>query len=99
MLPGQHMSIDEAPMLTDATSQSRIENVIEIREVSRAIARLPSELQMLVMLVCVDGRSYRETSDMLSMPIGTVMSRLARARRLLHEMLNGAPDRAGAVAQ
>ena len=96
---GQHMSIDDAPMLTDAASQSRIENVIEIREVSRAIARLPSELQMLVMLVCVDGRSYRETSDMLSMPIGTVMSKLARARRLLHEMLNGAPDRAGAGAQ
>ena len=95
---GQHVTMDEAPVLADATGQSRIESVVEIREVSGAIAKLPADLQMLVMLVCVDGRSYRETSDMLSMPIGTVMSRLARARRLLHDMLNGIPDQAKASA-
>lgn len=96
---GQHLNIDEAPVLQDAVGQNRIESHIEIREVSRAIGQLPQELQMLVMLVCVDGRSYRETSDMLSMPIGTVMSRLARARRLLHEMMHGVPDQAKAGVQ
>lgn len=95
---GQHLNMDDAPMLADAESHRRIEDHVAVREVSQALGKLPAELQMLVMLVCVDGRSYRETSDMLAMPIGTVMSRLARARRLLHETLNGASNEAVAGA-
>lgn len=44
---------------------------------------LPDEQRTVLMLVCVDEMSYRETAEMLDVPIGTVMSRLARARATL----------------
>lgn len=50
----------------------------------RAIANgLPDEQRMVLMLVCVEDMSYRETAELLDVPIGTVMSRLARARATL----------------
>ncbi len=50
----------------------------------RAIANaLPDEQRMVLMLVCVEEMSYRETAELLDVPIGTVMSRLARARTAL----------------
>lgn len=55
--------------------------------VRRAMARLPEEQQAVLMLVCVEGQTYKEAADALSIPIGTVMSRLARARvALMREM-------------
>jgi RNA polymerase sigma-70 factor (ECF subfamily) len=48
---------------------------------------LPPEQRAVVALVCINGCSYRETSDILEIPIGTVMSRLARARKALHDTL------------
>lgn len=50
----------------------------------RAIANaLPDEQRMVLVLVCVEEMSYRETAELLDVPIGTVMSRLARARAAL----------------
>jgi len=45
-------------------------------------------LQVLIVLVCIDGRSYQEAAEITGAPIGTVMSRLARARRTLHELMD-----------
>lgn len=84
---GQHIEIEDAPVISDAQSLSRMESGLALAEVSKSIAALPKELQMVLMLVCVDGRSYKEASDMLAIPTGTVMSRLARARQLLHTAL------------
>lgn len=56
----------------------------------RAIAnQLPDEQRLVLMLVCVEEMSYRETAEMLDVPIGTVMSRLARARAALVAAMNG----------
>jgi RNA polymerase sigma-70 factor (ECF subfamily) len=44
------------------------------------IAELPPEQREVLVLVCIEDLSYRETAEMLEIPIGTVMSRLARAR-------------------
>ena len=49
-------------------------------EVTRALETLPAEFRAVLTLVIVDGLSYRETADALGCPIGTVMSRLHRAR-------------------
>ena len=61
---------------------------IMLARVRKAIGRLPEEQRSVLVLVAVDGLSSREASDILDIPLGTVMSRLARARRRLHEMLN-----------
>jgi len=51
------------------------------------IFRLPEELRIVLLLVCVEQFSYREAAEAAAIPIGTVMSRLARARLLLMQRL------------
>ena len=51
--------------------------------VRRAIAELPVEFREIVILREMEGFSYKEIAELAEVPIGTVMSRLARARRLL----------------
>jgi RNA polymerase sigma-70 factor (ECF subfamily) len=56
------------------------------------IRKLPDDLRLVLVLACVEGFSYQETADTLSIPVGTVMSRLARARLLLMERLGHLHD-------
>jgi RNA polymerase sigma-70 factor (ECF subfamily) len=56
---------------------------LTLREVERALALLPEEQRAVLALVAVEGLSYREAAEVLDVPIGTVMSRLARARAAL----------------
>jgi RNA polymerase sigma-70 factor (ECF subfamily) len=53
---------------------------LTLRDVERALANLPHEQRAVLALVAVEGLSYREAAAVLDTPIGTVMSRLARAR-------------------
>ena len=55
--------------------------------VRRAIAELPVEFREIVILREMEGLSYKEIADVADVPIGTVMSRLARARKLLQKRL------------
>ena len=55
--------------------------------VRRAIAELPVEFRESVILREMEGFSYKEIAELVEVPIGTVMSRLARARKLLHKSL------------
>src|ERR1700723_1064056 len=55
--------------------------------VQSAMARLPQEQREAVGLVLVEGLPYRETADVLDVPIGTLTSRLARGREALQAML------------
>lgn len=54
-----------------------------------AFARLPTEQRALLLLVSVEGLSYKEAAQALDVPIGTVMSRLSRARAALRELAEG----------
>jgi RNA polymerase sigma-70 factor (ECF subfamily) len=56
-----------------------------------ALSGLSEEQRQPLLLTAVEGFSYREAADMLDVPIGTVMSRIARARTALTERLDGAP--------
>ncbi len=60
-----------------------------LADVTALIDRLPEEQRAVLVLVCVDDMSYRETAEILGIPIGTVMSRLSRARATLAEALEG----------
>ena len=57
------------------------------RPVTRALDALPSQFSAVVRLVDLEERSYKDAADQLSVPVGTVMSRLFRGRRLLAEAL------------
>lgn len=61
---------------------------LECRELSEAIDRLPAEQREVLLLVCLEGLSYQETADLVGTPIGTVMSRLSRARSSLRRTLS-----------
>lgn len=60
---------------------------IELEEVRKAMQQLPEECRTVLALISFDGMSYAEAAEALGIPAGTVMSRLARARRLLIEIL------------
>jgi RNA polymerase sigma-70 factor (ECF subfamily) len=57
-----------------------------------AIAALPPESREVVVLVCVEELSYREAAEILEVPVGTVMSRLSRARVKLAKALGQVQD-------
>ncbi len=56
-------------------------------EIRLALERLPEEQRLMVLLADVEGLSYREISEVVGCPIGTVMSRLHRARKRLQGVL------------
>jgi RNA polymerase sigma-70 factor (ECF subfamily) len=66
-------------------------------EVDAALADLPEEFRAVVLLVDLADQSYKEAARTLDCPIGTVMSRLHRARRLLQERLRGYASEHGYV--
>lgn len=56
-------------------------------EVSRALDALPEEFRVVIILCDIEGFKYEEMSKILDLPIGTIRSRLHRARKILREML------------
>ena len=56
-------------------------------EMQRALTRLPTELRESLLLVVVGELTHQETADLLAVPLGTVLSRVSRARRRLREYL------------
>jgi RNA polymerase sigma-70 factor (ECF subfamily) len=64
-----------------------VERRSDLRAVRAALERLPDDQRAVLMLVTVDGLSYQEAAHALEIPMGTVMSRLARARIRLADAL------------
>jgi RNA polymerase sigma factor (sigma-70 family) len=60
-----------------------IEAAIDLKRVMAAMERLPAEQREVVALILVEGFGYRETAEILDLPIGTVSSRLVRGRTAL----------------
>lgn len=60
-----------------------------VRDFVRAFAQLTDEHRTILLLTGMEGLSYREVAEVLELPIGTVMSRLARAREKLRVLLDG----------
>jgi RNA polymerase sigma-70 factor, ECF subfamily len=77
--------IEERDDIADATGEHVAQTRMELRSVSEAIDELPEEQRQVLILTCVEDLPYREAAEILGIPIGTVMSRLARARRKLAE--------------
>jgi len=71
----------------------RIEARLELGEVRQALMTLPAEQRAALLLVTVDGLSYKEAAAVADVPVGTIMSRLARARVALQAKLDGGGNR------
>ena len=80
---GHEADLDAAEQL--AASGADGEEQLFVQQVRRAMADLPEEMREVVSLVCVEELTYREAAEILNVPLGTVMSRLARARVRLAE--------------
>lgn len=60
-----------------------------VRDLERALAALPAAQREVLLLVALEDLSYDETARVLGIPIGTVMSRLARAREKVRALMHG----------
>ena len=65
-----------------------IEARLALNEVRRAVEHLPPDQRATLMLVTVEGLSYKEAAEVAGVPVGTIMSRLARARVALQQQLD-----------
>jgi RNA polymerase sigma factor (sigma-70 family) len=88
---------DEVSPLLPVTSESAETMLVDrsgSEPIRRAIEQLPIAFREVILLCDVEDASYREIAEILSVPIGTVMSRLARARRAVRESISrGAQQR------
>jgi RNA polymerase sigma-70 factor, ECF subfamily len=83
-----HDEIDTIMELSGEDGAAIVETRDTQRAVRRAVDNLPAEQRELVGLVMLDGYAYREAAAMLNLPIGTVMSRLSRAKAALAKDLH-----------
>jgi RNA polymerase sigma-70 factor, ECF subfamily len=78
--------MEEERLGTDE-SVRRADARLALAEVRRAVSRLPVEQRTALLLVTVEGLSYKEAAEVAKVPVGTIMSRLARARVALQGQL------------
>jgi RNA polymerase sigma-70 factor (ECF subfamily) len=69
------------------------ETLLAYRDLRRGLASLPDDQRAVLLLITVEDFSYEEAARILRIPIGTVMSRLSRARERLRQHMNGGQSR------
>ena len=75
---GAMVALNETePMLSHAPQQGKR---LELRDLERAIAQLPEEQRLVILLVGLEGMRYEEVAAVLDVPVGTIRSRLSRGR-------------------
>jgi RNA polymerase sigma-70 factor (ECF subfamily) len=86
---GQEIDVDDVASVAGDDGVQIVEGRSALDRARTAIARLPDDQRALMAIVVFDGKSYGEAATILDIPIGTVMSRLARARRAVDAYVNG----------
>lgn len=85
---GRHMPIDDADE-QELVSAAAQEQRLIYRDVLSKLAKLPDEQRAVLLLVAVEDLSYADAAKVLNVPVGTVMSRLSRARERLQQEMEG----------
>ena len=84
---GEEIDADHVALSDHGLSARRPEDRLMLTRVQEAVGTLPDEHRSVLALVVIDGMTYREAAEVLGLPIGTVMSRLSRARARLASMI------------
>ncbi|MBK8085625.1 MAG: sigma-70 family RNA polymerase sigma factor [Devosia sp.] len=87
---GEHLPFEDLPV--EPSVPPAQPGRIALAEMSRAIDRLPPEQREALLLVVLEGKSYEEAASILSIPSGTLMSRLGRARSALRSLTGGSDE-------
>ena len=87
---GEHVAVDS--LLVEPSIAPAQPGRIALAEMSRAIDLLNVEQKEALLLVVLDGMSYAEAAEALSIPLGTLMSRLGRARAALRTAVGGGTE-------
>jgi len=77
---GTEIDVTDTPEAAVVDGDRVTESVLMLRKTEEALATLPEEQRAVIVLVCFEELSYAETAEVLDIPRGTVMSRLARGR-------------------
>jgi RNA polymerase sigma-70 factor, ECF subfamily len=85
---GDPVDHQDSLRVADAGAHRLVETRSTLARVTAVLGQLPEEQRMVVILVCVEQHSYREAAEILDIPVGTIMSRLARGRVQLDQLLN-----------
>jgi RNA polymerase sigma factor (sigma-70 family) len=83
---GEHLPIEKVDESAFARQPTQEDSLMS-RDILQALELLPEEQRSVLLLVSVEDLSYSQTAEVLAIPIGTVMSRLSRARERLRQML------------
>jgi RNA polymerase sigma-70 factor, ECF subfamily len=75
---------DCEPSLSSAPQQGQ---GLELRDLQRALAKLPEEQRAAILLVGLEGKHYEEVAAGLNVPVGTIRSRLSRGREALRKLI------------
>jgi RNA polymerase sigma-70 factor (ECF subfamily) len=91
VLEGEMGGLDQAEVMADTHAETNPEErflqTVLHGDVDRALTTLPLAFRETVMLVDIEGLTYREVADVVGCPMGTIMSRLSRGRQLLRRSL------------
>ena len=85
------ISINDTEELTDNSSTTDL----SLSDLQYSLDQLSDEHRQVVLLVGLEQMSYKETATILDIPVGTVMSRLTRARKNLKQIMNEQPSSRG----
>lgn len=88
----RHEAPEDEAQFVGEDPRSAMDASLELKRAMAAMERLPDEQREVVALILIEGFGYREVSEMLDLPIGTVSSRLVRGRTALLAMLTGTSD-------
>ncbi|MFC5760205.1 RNA polymerase sigma factor [Rhizobium sp. GCM10022189] len=83
---GEHLPFEKVDERVLARQPTQEDNLMS-RDILQALEQLPEEQRSVLLLVSVEDLSYSQTAEVLAIPIGTVMSRLSRARERLRQIL------------
>lgn len=85
---GVHLPVEDVAEASLSVAPNQ-DDGLRHRDLMAALDQLPEEQRDVLLLVTVEGLSYAETAHVLSIPVGTVMSRLARARDRMIQLMDG----------